>query len=58
LAQPLLLAPRSLLGPNVKPKIASGIEPILPLIDIEQTGRRGATTRIPSNWVIHLNASI
>jgi len=33
-ARPLLLAPRSLLGPDIKRKITSGIEPILPLIDI------------------------
>jgi len=34
LARPLLLAPRSLLGPDIKRKITSGSEPILPLIDI------------------------
>jgi hypothetical protein len=36
LARPLLLAERSLLGPDVKWKIASGSEPILPLIDIDR----------------------
>jgi len=34
LARPLLLAPWSLLGPDIKRKITSGSEPILPLIDI------------------------
>jgi len=30
----------------------------MPLIYIEQIGRRGSTMRIPSHWVIHLNHSI
>jgi hypothetical protein len=34
LARPLLLAPRSLLGSDIKRQIASGGKPVLPLIDI------------------------
>jgi hypothetical protein len=45
LAQPLLLAPRQLLGPDIERKITSGIEPILPLIDIgpQYLRNRGAS---------------
>jgi len=41
----LLLVPRSLLGPDIKRKITSGIQPILPPIDI---GRGISTTEVRS----------